>query len=52
MQTDDLGKESNFEKWKILKLMTYESREEKRLAPRREKDRKRPDEREGGKTLW
>ena len=36
---------------KVGKLMTYESREEKRTAARREKDRKKRNEREGGKTL-
>ena len=37
--------------WEVSKLMTYESREDKKAALYREKDRKKRDEREGGKTL-
>ena len=58
MQADGPGKKSNVEKWKnfdlileVSKLMTYDLHEEKRAAPCREKDRKRRDEKEGGKTL-
>ena len=49
---------SNFEKWKKFDIileannfMTYESCEEKKTVPCREKSKEKRNEREGGKTL-